>query len=42
MQKDIQQLETSLDEMTAERDMLREELSRTEQQGRDDGQGRPD
>ena len=36
MQKDIQQLETSLDEMTAERDMLREELSRMELHGKEE------
>ena len=36
MQKDIQHLETSLDEMTAERDILREELSMLEQHGKEE------
>lgn len=36
MQKDIQHLEASLDEMTAERDMLREELSRLKQHGKEE------
>ena len=36
MQKNIQLLETSLDKMTAERDMFREELSRMEQHGKEE------
>jgi len=40
LQKDIRQLENSLDEMAAERDMLRDELSKMEQRGMEESLGK--